>query len=118
MDEIRRITGLLELYDNALQGIRDLHDPGLDELECRLNARASAAAHDYFEHLAAAGTINPAQRLATSQPTPRTAQSPGVAQIELTATAKQAHRRQPFAAPGCLLPELRLTRVRFGTQRR
>jgi hypothetical protein len=57
VDELGRIRGLLELYEVALQEIRRLGDPGLDELEARLEARASVAAHDYYELLQAAATL-------------------------------------------------------------
>lgn len=57
MDELRRIRGLLEVYEAAIGEIRELRDPGLDEFEARLEARAAAAAHDYFEELREVGTV-------------------------------------------------------------
>jgi hypothetical protein len=46
VDELSRIRGLLEVNEAAIAEIGELRDPGLDELEARLEARAAAAAHD------------------------------------------------------------------------
>jgi hypothetical protein len=57
VDELGRIRGLLEVYEAALAEIRNFRDPALDELEARLEARAAAAAHDYFQLLRDVGAI-------------------------------------------------------------
>jgi hypothetical protein len=57
LDELTRIRLLLEVYDVALREIRELSDPALDALEARLEARATAAAYDYYERLRAEATL-------------------------------------------------------------
>ena len=51
MDEIARLRALVELYENALEELDRLHDPGLEELVTRLRCRAAIAAYEYAEHL-------------------------------------------------------------------
>ena len=58
MNELRRIRGLLEVYETALEELRRLDDPALEEFAARLEARSAAAAHDYFEALRDAGSIS------------------------------------------------------------
>jgi len=55
LDELARIRELLELYEAALEELRSLDDPALEELEVRLEARAAVAAHEYYERLEAHG---------------------------------------------------------------
>ena len=74
VDELRRIRGLLEVYEAAIGEIRELRDPGLDEFEARLEARAAAAAHDYFESCArsARSSLSRRGRHVQAVPTRRT----------------------------------------------
>lgn len=51
MDEIKRLSELLELYENALGEVRRLDDPALAELETRLECRAAQAAYEHDELL-------------------------------------------------------------------
>ena len=51
MDEIKRLSALIELYASALDEVRRFRDPELDELVTRLECRAAQAAYEHDELL-------------------------------------------------------------------
>jgi hypothetical protein len=63
LDEIARLRALADLYENALEELERLGDPGLEELVIRLRCRAAIAAYEYAEYLRPLGASGRVQTL-------------------------------------------------------
>ena len=63
LDEIKRLRALIEVYESALEELRRLGDPGLEELQVRLQCRAAQASYEHEELLRPLGAHGRVQTL-------------------------------------------------------